>query len=61
MYRHGMDAKTAFEVESALIDAYPGLTNIAGGAGGIDYGVMHAKEIVRRYLASQRFSNTECC
>lgn len=51
IHRHGMDSKTAFEVESALIDAYPGLTNIADGAGGIDYGVMHAKEIVRRYLA----------
>jgi len=25
-----MDDKTAFEVESALIDAYPGLTNIVG-------------------------------
>lgn len=51
IHRHGMDDKTAFEVESALIDAYPGLTNIVDGAGGNDYGVMHAKEIVRRYCA----------
>ena len=49
--RHGMDEKTAFEVESALIDAYPGLTNVVGGTGGNDYGAMHAKEIVRRYCA----------
>lgn len=28
IHRHGMDEKTAFEVEAALIDAYPGLTNI---------------------------------
>ena len=51
IHRHGMDETTAFEVESALIDAYPGLTNIAGGRGGSDYGAMHAKEIIRRYSA----------
>jgi len=50
IHRHGMDDKTAFEVEAALIDAYPGLTNIAGGTGG-DYGAMHAEEIIRRYSA----------
>jgi hypothetical protein len=46
-----MDEQTAFEVEAALIDAYPGLTNIAGGTGSNDYGVMHAEEIVTRYAA----------
>src|SRR5205814_7827405 len=51
IHRHGMDERTAFEVEAALIDAYPGLTNIAGGMGGNDYGVMHAKEINQRYSA----------
>lgn len=51
IHRHGMDDKTAFEVEAALIDAYPGLTNIVGGTGGSDYGAMHAKEIIRRYSA----------
>jgi hypothetical protein len=51
IHRHGMDEKTAFEVEAALIDAYPGLTNIAGGTGSSDYGAMHAKEIIRRYAA----------
>jgi uncharacterized protein len=51
IHRHGMDDKTAFEVEAALMDAYPGLTNIAGGAGANDYGAMHAKEIIRRYSA----------
>lgn len=51
IHRHGMDEATALEVEAALIDAYPGLTNIAGGAGGNDYGAMHAREIVRRYSA----------
>lgn len=51
IHRHGMDDQTAFEVEAALIDAYPGLTNIVGGAGSTDYGAMHAKEIIRRYSA----------
>lgn len=52
IHRHGMDEATALEVEAALMDAYPGLTNIAGGAGG-DYGAMHAQEIIRRYSAEQ--------
>lgn len=58
IHRHGMDDKTAFEVEASLIDAYPGLTNIAGGAGSSDYGAMHAKEIIRRYsVESASFSH----
>lgn len=51
IHRHGMDDATAFEVEAALIDAYPGLTNIVGGTGGTEYGAMHAQEITRRYSA----------
>lgn len=51
VHRHGMDDKTALEVEAALMDAYPGLTNIAGGAGASDFGAMHAKEIIQRYAA----------
>lgn len=51
IHRHGMDDKTALEVEAALIDAYPGLTNISGGMHNSDYGVMHAKEIIDRYRA----------
>ncbi|MCH8822607.1 MAG: hypothetical protein IH984_03775 [Planctomycetes bacterium] len=51
IHRHGMDSETAIEVEAALIDAYPGLTNIAGGTGSSDYGVMHADEIIKRYAA----------
>lgn len=51
IHRHGMDDATAFEVEAALIDAYPGLTNAAGGYGANDFGAMHAREIIRRYSA----------
>src|SRR5512139_1057569 len=52
IHRHGMDDRTAFEVEAALIDAYPGLTNAVAGAGATDFGAMHAKEIIRRYTAA---------
>jgi hypothetical protein len=45
IHRHGMDDRTAFEVEAALMDAYPGLTNMAGGLGNAEYGAMHAHEI----------------
>jgi uncharacterized protein len=51
IHRHGMDDKMAFEVEAALMDAYPGLTNIAGGYGTSDFGAMHAQEIIRRHAA----------
>jgi hypothetical protein len=46
-----MEERTAFEVEAALVDAYPGLMNIAGGTGTSDVGAMHAREIIRRYSA----------
>ncbi|MCH7839902.1 MAG: hypothetical protein IID38_06670 [Planctomycetes bacterium] len=51
IHRHGMNDKTAMEVEAALIDAYPGLTNVVGGDGSNDFGAMHAQEIVNRYQA----------
>lgn len=51
IHRHGMDDATAREVEAALIDAYPGVSNIAAGYGAGDFGAMHAQEIIRRYSA----------
>ena len=51
IHRHGMDDATAFEVESALMDAYTGLTNEAGGVGGSEFGAMHALEIIHEYAA----------
>jgi hypothetical protein len=38
-------------VEAALMDAYPGLSNIASGIGSSAYGAMHAQEIIRRFAA----------
>lgn len=51
IHRHGLEEKTAIEVEGALIDAYPGVTNIAGGHHSEERGVMHADEIIERYEA----------
>lgn len=51
IHRHGLDEKTAFEVEAALIDAYPGLTNAVAGSGSNEFGAMHALEIVNKYQA----------
>lgn len=51
IHRHGMDDATAFEVEAALIDAYPSLTNAANGAGSNDRGAIHAKEIMAAYYS----------
>ena len=50
IHRHGLSEETAKEVEAALMDAYPGLSNIAGGYDN-DRGVMHPKEIIERYEA----------
>lgn len=50
IHRHGIaDAKTAHEVEAALIDAHPGLSNIASGHHSNDRGPMHAQEIIDKY------------
>ena len=51
IHRHGLDDATASEVEAALIDAYPGLTNAVAGSGSNEFGAMHAQEIVNKYQA----------
>lgn len=51
IHRHGLDEPTALEVEAALLDAYPGVTNLAGGHGNAERGVMHASEIIEKFTA----------
>lgn len=53
IHRHGLDDETAFEIEAALMDAYPGLSNQAGGQDSGDRGAMHAIEIITRYAAEE--------
>jgi hypothetical protein len=53
IHRHGMDEITAKVVEAALIDAYPGLTNIMSGEGSNEYGPMSTKELIAKYTADE--------
>ena len=53
IHRHGMDENTAFEVEGALIDAYPECTNAQGGHGSNDRGPMHATQIIETYKVEE--------
>jgi len=51
IHRHGIkDEETAFQVEAAVTDAYPGLTNDAG-THDTDFGVAHVEEIIALYAA----------
>ena len=51
IHRHGMNERTALEVEAALIDCYPGLTNKQGGYQNHLRGCRHADEILADYNA----------
>jgi hypothetical protein len=53
IHRHGLTEEQAFEVEAALIDAYPEVTNQIGGIGSDDRGLMHATQIIERYEAKE--------
>ncbi|MSP66728.1 MAG: hypothetical protein EXQ96_01250 [Alphaproteobacteria bacterium] len=50
IHRHGMDEPTALAVEAALIDAYPGLTNLVDGHR-VEFGAAPLPEIIERYAA----------
>lgn len=51
IHRHGLSNHVATEVEAALIDAYPGLTNLQSGSGSRDRGVRSTDDIIRQYAA----------
>jgi hypothetical protein len=52
IHRHGIENEdVAFQIEDAVMDAYPGLTNQIGGRGSGDYGTRHALEILTEYKA----------
>lgn len=50
--RYGLDEATAFEVEAALIDCFPGLTNMQGGYKSQERGVSNAESIEKKYSLS---------
>lgn len=51
IHRHGLDSSTAFHVEAALLDAFPGTANKVGGHYSNEIGPMNAYEILMRYKA----------
>jgi len=52
IHRHGIESEDlAFQIEGAVMDAYPGLTNQVGGHGSGDFGVRHAVELIAEYSA----------
>ena len=59
IHRHNIeDQQVAFQIEGAVIDAYPGLTNIVSGHGAGDYGCRNVEQIVSKYT-SQLFKARE--
>jgi uncharacterized protein len=53
IHRHGLTEAVAHEIEAALIDAYPGLTNLVSGRNSQSKGVMHAQQIIEIYEAEE--------
>lgn len=51
VHRHGLDERQAFEVEAALIDAFPEVLNEVNGRASDERGAMHAKQIIETYRA----------
>ncbi|MGO6781229.1 hypothetical protein ACCT13_21115 [Rhizobium ruizarguesonis] len=59
VHRHEIPDHAIFEVEAALIDAYPGLTNIQGGHASTDRGPMNYIELVDKYSLPELTSPPE--
>lgn len=52
IHRHNIETEDeAYLVEAALMDAYPGLTNIVGGHASAEHGCRTAKQILEAYRA----------
>jgi hypothetical protein len=50
IHRHGIESEeVALQIEAAVMDAYPDLSNQAGGHGSGDYGVRSVVEIIAEY------------
>lgn len=53
IHRHGLTEKEAFEVEAALIDIFPGLTNEVGGHGSSERGPANVKQLIDDFQKSE--------
>ena len=59
IHRHEIPDAAIFEVEAALIDAYPGLTNIQGGHASSDRGPMSHLELKDKYALPEFPANPQ--
>lgn len=53
IHRHGMSRNEALEVEAALIDITPGLTNVLTGHGSNERGPAHVDQLAQQYGAQE--------
>lgn len=54
IHRHAIKSdEVAYQIEAALIDAYPGLTNAQSGHDSGDYGCRHVDQIIMEYSATE--------
>lgn len=51
IHRHGLDEAVAYEVEAALIDAYPEINNLVSGHDSDERGMMTVEAIIAKYDA----------
>lgn len=59
IHRHDIPDEAIFEVEAALIDAFPGLSNVQGGHGSSAKGPMNVKEIIDKYALPEILDEPE--
>ncbi|WP_240549591.1 LEM-3-like GIY-YIG domain-containing protein [Devosia salina] len=59
IHRHEIPDDSVFEVEAALIDAYPGLTNTQGGHASSSRGPMNHVELIDKYSLPEFPENPE--
>lgn len=54
IHRHAIDDDNiAYQIEAALMDCYPGLSNAAGGHDSGDYGCRNVKQVMDEYAAQE--------
>ena len=54
IHQHAIpDEDTAYRIETAVMDCFPGLTNRANGHGASNFGVRHVEQIIAEYAAPE--------
>lgn len=54
VHHHGIESEEfAYRIETAVMDCFPGLSNLAAGHGASEFGVRHVEQIVDQYAAPE--------